>query len=137
MISCECCKKTFSRGQSLDRHYTSKLHEIGYVQDIGYVMTVQLGEDNIYRVTDVSSNIIKASWIIQNDISKILNHTLAEVFIDAKVNNSVQLLLRRHQSIYTSSSAANSRGFQLLPVLCKGNHIQVENTDSLKIKNIN
>ena len=28
MISCECCKKTFSRMQSLDRHNNSKLHEI-------------------------------------------------------------------------------------------------------------
>jgi len=28
MISCECCKKTFSRMQSLERHNTSKLHEI-------------------------------------------------------------------------------------------------------------
>jgi len=28
MLSCECCKKTFCRKQSLDRHNTSKLHEI-------------------------------------------------------------------------------------------------------------
>ena len=34
MLSCECCKKTFCRMQSLDRHNASKLHKIRSSSDV-------------------------------------------------------------------------------------------------------
>jgi light-regulated signal transduction histidine kinase (bacteriophytochrome) len=111
--------------------YKTKLYEIGAIQDIGYIVGVQHSrDDNNYRITNISDNITKVSWVIEKDVNKLLHSSVTEVFHDV-IANTVIDLIQRYQTCqvnYGIENNSSTRTLHVLPrLLCKGIKIRFQN----------
>ncbi|RYH13087.1 GAF domain-containing protein [archaeon] len=68
-----------------------RIHEIGFIQDEGYLLTVTF--DN--QVAAMSENFLRTPWFRHTDASKVLGKTLSEVFPnDPRVSHELEHLIQ-------------------------------------------
>lgn len=99
--------------------YKEQIHEIGYVQDQGYLLTVKR-MDNQWKVTATSENIVKANWLNITDARSLLNKSISEVF-DPLSSYAITSMIERssHEALINyTTNASQAKNFQLLRMKC-------------------
>jgi len=60
--------------------YKENIKEIGLIQDGCYVLSVQLGDGNEWKITSISDNIVNALWMKIDCVEDILGKNISDLF---------------------------------------------------------
>ena len=98
MISCELCKKTFTRIQSLDRHNASKMHETRSSQCVKKYIC-ECGKYYLHPQS-LRNHKIKCTFIEESIIPNSPIHTVDQLIIELKQDiNSQKIEFQKEQAI--------------------------------------
>jgi len=117
------------RKRDIDRYNNEQIHEIGAIQDIGFVIAVKSNKSNSeFKIVAISDNVVNAPWTGSSSVEEFLDRSIDDIF-DARTGEMLKELIVRFQSLVCHSDGAPyARNFALVDVLSKGSHVTVAQT---------
>jgi light-regulated signal transduction histidine kinase (bacteriophytochrome) len=108
-------KAPFYNQSDVDNFYREIIHEIGAIQDQGYVLALVVDSVQI-RISSMSENLTKVTWMKESDPSKIISKDIFEIF-DNDIAISITNQIHKFQSMALDSIAlgtSSAKNYMLL-----------------------
>jgi len=113
--------------EGLDIYNNEQIHQIGAIQNVGFVVAVKSTQSNLKMVA-LSNNLANAPWTSHTAVEEFLDKNIDEVF-DAETADMVKELIIRFQSLVCHPEVTPyARNFALVNMLCKGSHVKFAET---------
>jgi light-regulated signal transduction histidine kinase (bacteriophytochrome)/CheY-like chemotaxis protein len=94
-----------------------RLHEIGAIQDEGYLMAVKVDESRVVRIVSISENLLNVAWSDEiSDAAQILDKEISSFFGRNVATIIGNLVLRFEIICHTANSMNAVRNFALLSI---------------------